>query len=269
MSILMWLKQYWRETLILLSVVALSFTVAAFRYERNQKNSAQTEIQNAKVEFTTFKNGVVQAQNHLVETHKQMLSQMSSEFQTEIKSQDQRLLMLLKGDMKVGFQEVKDAIGSKDPNLPVYTFQDKVQDIKVDARMPNEPRFSYKIKPFDIHLEGSLNFDEKEGQTKFWFRPQVKNELGLTITTPQLDLTPSPEFNQWVGKLKGREVYVPVMPRWTVSGLAGREWMKELPGGFRNVYGADATYNFRNNLGVGAGFIGSTTFMRVSYSFGK
>jgi hypothetical protein len=100
-------------------------------------------------------------------------------------------------------------------------------------------------------------------------QPRVIGPDGISITTNKLTLTPGDEFIQWETTLKGKTAYIPVMPKWTVDALFGREWSSYIPGGYRNVWGAEGTRNFTNGIGIGGGFIGSTVFVKAGYSFGK
>jgi hypothetical protein len=262
------IKKYWREVVMILLALALVLGYTAYRHQKNQRILAETQIQNSKVDLETFKSGIVQAKNELVKTHNQMLESLSQEFQKELRDQKMSVLATIKSEMQLKFDEWEGEGTEEIPN--VYTYHDKtMHHITVDVVDPNKPKFNYQLNPMALTLEGSLGFDGANGQTKFWTLPRVIGPDGTTITVNRLDFVPGPEFNAWVAKLRGKDVYVPVPSKYTVGAMLGKEWAREFPGGTRTVYGLDMQRNFTNGLGVGGGFLGSTVFTKVTYSFGK
>lgn len=265
------IKKYWKEILLALLVVAGALSYQAYRNKSGQLANAQTELRNSQVEFKTLQDGVTQAKNEMVKSQAELMAQLSDSFQRQLKEEHQKILASVQGKMDVGFKDVKDRIGQVDPNNPkVFDYSDTTMKyIKVNTVDPAAPKFSYGINPISVTFEGTLNYESKNGVASFWVRPAVSNNPDVEVQTSKLVLTPSKEMNALLTSLGTGKAFVPVMPKWTVSGLAGREFLKEIPNGYRNVYGADLTRNFSNNLGVGGGILGSTTYLKLSYSWGK
>lgn len=264
------LLQYWREGIIAILVIAGGITYAAWKHSQNSLALAENNIRNAQVDFETFRSGVVQAQNELVKSQKELKEQMSAEFKKEIEDQKIKILAAVKTQIAVQFEEVYNKPGEPGEDN-VYHYSDTLlSHAQVDVNDPNKPLWSYKVTPFSIDLEASLGFDEKEGKAKFWAYPVAKNlPAGVKVTIPQLVFSNSEEYNQWITKLRGKDVYVPVMPKYTFGAMVGVEWAKEFPGGVRTVYGLDVTRNWSNGAGLGVGVLGSTVFARGTFSFGK
>jgi hypothetical protein len=262
------IKKYWRETIIVLLLVTGGVFFKVYRNAENARSSAETQVQNAKVDLEIFKSGIAQAKNELVSTHKQLMESLSQEFQKELKDQKISVLATIKTEMQLRFDEWEGTGTEETPN--VFTYHDKtMHHITVDAVNPAKPKFNYQLNPMTLTLEGSLGFDATNGQTKFWTLPRVSGPDGATISVGRMNFTPGPEFNAWVSEIRGKKVYVPVMPKWTAGVMAGREWASEFPGGMRNVYGLDLQRNFTTGVGIGGGFLGSTVFVKGTYSFGK
>lgn len=262
--------KYWREIAIVLLIGGGVFMYTILNRTKSSLVLSETNLNNARVEMETFKSGVVQANNTWVaKTQAELKDQLEKEFKAEVERQNQKILALVKSQIKAEFDEVFAPGPPGEDNIFRYNDQ-LMSHISVDTNDPNKPLWSYQIAPFTINLTGTLNFSENDGTMRWWTKPEAKGlPKGMHVTIPELTLVPSKEMNQWTAAMKGKEVYIPTMPRYTIGGLFGREWLKEIPGGYRNVFGADATYNWPNGWGVGGGFIGSTVFVRGAYSFGK
>jgi hypothetical protein len=260
--------KYWRETLIVVLLGVGVFGYQTLKREKSARQLAEANVAQAKVEMETYKAGTTQANNDLMASQKDLMDKFSSDMQDSLKDQKAKILAAVNGTIQAKFDEQK-GVGKQDtPTSWEYSDQ-LMSKIAVDAKDPVKPKFDYTIAPFAISLDGSLNFQQDKGVVTFWMQPRVIGPDGISITTNKLTLTPGDEFIQWETTLKGKTAYIPVMPKWTVDALFGREWSSYIPGGYRNVWGAEGTRNFTNGIGIGGGFIGSTVFVKAGYSFGK
>jgi hypothetical protein len=261
------MKKYWREGLILFSIIAFGLLWRSYKWELEGRRRAETEVQNAKVEMETFKSGVVQAQNDLVKSQKELIAGMSEEFQKELKEQKQKILAAVHSEIEIQFQN-GGGEGTQDPNTPnKFTYSDQtMKSIQVNAQNPYHPMFTYQIAPITLGLEGTLNFDPASGQSKFWVLPSVKNgPPNMDLKVGRMELTPSPEFNNWITEMRdGRIVYVPAVPKWSLGVQGGYN-----PALGNREFGMSLYRNFSNGLGVGGGSLGNTAFIGLTYSWGK
>jgi hypothetical protein len=262
--------KYWRECVILLLLVAGVFGYKTWRREKAARVMAETNVAQAKVEMATFKDGLItQAKNELMKTQKELASTFSVEMQDELQDQKMKIMASIQTTVRAEFK-AQGGVG-KPTDKSAWTYSDTLMSfINVNAADPAKPEFKYQIAPLTLQLDGSLNFSNKKGVVTFWTEPHVIGApQGIHLTVPSMTLTPNEDFIAWEASLRGKETHIPVMPKYSFSLMAGREWAKEFPGGVRTVYGGDFTRNYTNGLGIGGGYLGSTVFIKATYSFGK
>lgn len=249
------------------------------RHERDLAVFSQSQLQ---VKYQVLEKQLVQAQNNPTLNEAQLKELLSKEYQTVLEKHKQEVLAVIKAQFKLQGHGggTGDSTPSTEPDkFPVelsYPAQGKqdpiMESIKVNTVKPTAPVFTFVLKPINIALEGSLNYDkdEKTGNGRFWIRPSILGAPdGLKIDATDAQLTPSPSFENYLASLRTGASKYPVPAKYSVGLLAGREFAKEFQGGYRNVYGFDLTRNFNNGLGLGGGLLGSSGYIRVVYSFGK
>ena len=265
---MMELKKYLWVVYVLVAVVMFGM-FEMIRSFRNRITLLTAQIEQIRVGYEKIDETITQAQNGLVESQKELMTKLSDEMQAQIKDNNQKILAVTQATLKAEFKEVKDGAGTA-TGENTFAYSDELMNyIRVDATNKNRPLFSYNIKPLTVELNGTLNFDEKDGVTKFWAQPIVVNNPGVAVDIPKMTFTPSAEFNAWVASLRGKDVYLPVHPRYSVGLTVGIEDMGKLGNETKRVVGADFNMHLQSGLGAGVGFIGRTGFVRFSYSFGK
>lgn len=271
--------KYGKEVLVYICVAAvLTLGVGlAYRSYHNlkmEKEQALFTIKELTVKNQDLGNQLHQAQNNAPLNQDDLKKTLSEQFQEQLNKQKQEVLAVVKQQIVIAGLHGGGG-GTYDPTNRVYTYpKPGVKDpvmayIHLDTKDLVNPSFDYKLNPQTITIEGTLNFDKKEGVPRYWTRPVITTSGGLEVTTSDAQFTPSKEFNAYLASLStGHTEQVAVPAKWSVSAMVGREVAKEFPGGIRTVYGADITRNF-SSIGIGGGVLGSTIYLKGVYNFGK
>jgi hypothetical protein len=250
-----------------------------YKDQKSQLEQAKTELADANVNYTKLKEGIVQAQNSSILTQDQLKKLISSELKNQITLHNQEILAAIKEGVQVKFDENHETgtkTGTTQYTFPVAGKTDPIVDkLVVDTSVPS---YKLDLKPFTLNLEATLNYDQKQGVTRFWSRPTaVGLPKGVEATMGEVTFNLDQSFNQWVTSMRGETVRVPEMPKYTVGGLVGVSYVGSAyspAASWQKIYGVEGTRNFSNNLGIGGGIMGNgvlgyTEFLKLTYSFGK
>lgn len=259
---------------LVVAILAITFAGVSYYRQNSKVLQAQTDLKNSEIKYKVIEGKLVQAENSHVLDTEELKKTLSKNFQDQLDTQKQQILATIKANIAIWAKGEGTGTGTPtgDPTKPITEFRfhdDLMTSIVVDAKVPTKPYFTYEIAPFNIAIEASLNFDAREGVTKFWAQPSSTHlPNGLNVSIPRIELNPSAEFNRWVTDLRGSKTTVAVPAKYTLNALLGKDFS---PGLYspKLVYGVQLQYNWINGLGAGVGIIGNTTFVSGGYSWGK
>lgn len=242
----------------------------AYRYEVEKSARLETQLAQMSIDFKQFREDFAQARNEAQKNQKELREGLSKDYQEKLDQQKLAILARIDGVMEVKLADVKGKLSELKPG--VYSYDNRehgvIDRLIVDATQ-KPANFDIGFKPQKLTLTGTLNWDEKKGASTFWLNPQtVSTSGGITVNIPELTFSAGEQYNNWITTLRrGKETRVPVMPKYTVNLLGGREYRNGMD--TKTVFGASAAYNFIGGANLGAGFIGDAVFVQGGWSFGK
>jgi hypothetical protein len=255
----------------------------AWAYERNQRYTLAAENAQMKIEFKNLRDAIVQSSSKVVQSQSDLQANLSKEYKQALLEANQKVLGALSAQIVVAMEKERQGKGTwlsqteiQFPD-PAKRGDEKLMDYFIaNLKDPKEPSYRYKLLPQTIQLNGTLNWDEKNGNAPFWLDPQTKTlEGGLQLSIPKSTFTVGPEFVRWVAEMREHKtVETVVMPKYTVELMMGKEFNPLASQSPRTVYGAQGAYNTVSGIGVGLGaFVGGTggtiVFGKAGWSFGK
>ena len=208
------------------AVLVISGIIAfgAWRWKVNSDAQHATELANAQVQFKQLTERLVQTENTLIKTQKDMKSELSAEYQQKLDEQKQVILAKIKGQIDTQINPINAKLWELQPGVFQYPKPGESDPIvnKLTVNTVKRPaEFDMTFKPQEITFDATLNFSEKDKNMSFWVEPQTKNIGGMKVSVSKLQLQPSAELNNFITDLRGKKTYLPVMPKYTAGLLAG------------------------------------------------
>lgn len=278
-----------KQTLVAIGVclvigISIFLGVRSYILMKRERDTAIFNQSQSQIKFKILESNLAQALNNPPLPEDKLREILSKEYQAVLEKHKQEVLAVVKAQFQLhgngggtgSSNATTDTGGAYVP--PTKYFYPKqgsadpiMKSIEVNVEKPKDPKFTFELNPITINLQGTLNFDQNknDGKGSFWMQPTVPNVPGLSITTTEVELTPSPSFQAYLQSIKTGSSSYSVPAKYSVGLMVGREFAKEFVGGYRNVIGFDVTRNFNNGTGLGAGMLGSTGFVKFTYSFGK
>ena len=254
----------------------------AWSYERNQRLLKEAENAQLRIGFKQLSDSMVQLESRVVKSQDDLRTGLSKEYQDKLKEEKQTILGNLQAVVVAAMAKEREGKGLwlsqteiQFPN-PNQRGDERLLDYFIaNLQDPKSPTYRYKILPQTINISGTLNWDEQNGNAPFWLDSQTKTtEGGLQLSIPKASFTVGPEFTRWVAEMRSKkEVKIPVMPKYTVDLMLGKEFSPLTGQTPRTVFGAQGAYHTVSGFGFGGGALtggngGTIVFGKIGYSFG-
>ena len=264
--------------LVAVLVIGGIIAIGGWRWKVSAEAKHATELANAQVQFQKLTDQLVQAENTLIKSQKEMRSELSAEYQKKLEEHDQKILAKVSGELETKINPINAKLWELQPGVFQYPKPGETDLIvnKLTVNTVKRPaEFDISFKPQEIKFDATLNFSEKDKVMSFWVEPQTTKLGPMTVEVKKLQLQPSAELNAFITDLRGNKVYLPEMPKYTVGLFGGLGTNVQTQNGKDNPHYFGGTFTYNTSSGIGFPIVGITNgtnyivLTGFTYSFGK